>query len=234
MKPLICGSVFMLGMAASVALADNPLYLFDKLPVPLKLPPNLTQTLKLNPKGSFFGDQMRIVDCSPAVPPAFPGDTPESEVRFGTCGHQYFGGVLMTESHLTGSITIKFTPVTETIAHFVVTLGVLKGEDGALVGPLGFNFPLKGNQVSDAITLSSGDLDLTTGYADPNTLKFYSYFSNSGLAAIGKANPKLPVPVIAFPGIRGLSWASFAQRPDGLLDFYYRGSTFLALGNDIG
>jgi hypothetical protein len=233
MKSLIQVSVVLLELSAGAVMADQPLYIFDPLPKPLRLPPGLVQVMPLNREGSFYGDQMRVVDCSPAVPVAFPGNTPADEVRFGICGNQYFGGVLMTESHLSGYISIRFSRVTATTAHFVVSQGVLRGEDTALVGPLGYNFPLKQNMVSDALILSSGDLDLTTGYADPNTLKWYSYFSNSGLAAIGNVNPKLAVPVIAFPGIRGSVWASFSQRPDGLLDFFFRGSTFLSLGNDV-
>ena len=232
MKFAILSWFCLLGWAAGTALADQPVYIFDPLPKPLKLPPGLVETLPLNHDGSFFGDQMRIVDCSPIVPVAFLGDTPAEEARFGICGNQYFGGTLMTDSHLQGNITIQFYPTGPTTAHFVVTQHVMKGDDGELDGPLGYSFPLKLNQVSDALTLSSGDLDLTTGYANPNTLFWYSYFFNTGLVAIGNVNPKLGAPVVAFPGTRGYSWASFSQRPDGLLDFYYRGSTFLALGNE--
>jgi len=232
MKPLIpCLGLLLL--TTVTARADLPTYLFDKLPVPLKLPPGLIETIPLNHDSSFFGDQMRIVDCSPVTPTAFPGDTQADEVRFGTCGNQYFGGVLMTDTHLTGSLTIQFFPTSATTAHFVVRQNVLRGEDGELVGPQGYRFPLKNQVVVDAQTLSSGDLDLETGYANPNTLLWYAYFGNSGLAAIANVNPKLVNPVIAFPGIRGFAWASFSQRGDGLLDFYFRGSTFLALGSNI-
>ena len=220
-------------IAAGTAKADLPLYLFDLLPTPLKLPPGLIETLPLNHDGSFFGDHFRVVDCSPAVPVAFPGDTSADEVRFGTCGNELFGGDLLTDSHLTGSLTIQFFPTSATTAHFVVTQNVMRGDDSVLAGPQGYSFPLKYEQVTDAQTLSSGDVDLLTGYVNPNTLLWYANFSNSGLAAVANVNPKLPIPVIAFPGIRGYSWASFAQRPDGLLDFYFRGSTFLSLGNDV-
>ena len=57
----------LLGLAAGTALADQPVYIFDPLPKPLRLPPGLVETLPLNHDGSFFGDQMRIVDCSPTV-----------------------------------------------------------------------------------------------------------------------------------------------------------------------
>ncbi len=209
MKFLLRAAFGILVVAAGAALADQPIYIFDPLPKPLTLPPGNIETLALNHDGSFFGDEMRVVDCSPAVPVAFPGDTPADEVRFGVCGNQYFGGALMTDSHLTGSVTIQFFPTSATTAHFVVTQGTLTGEDATLTGPLGYSFPLKQQAVTDAMTLSSGDVDLTTGYVNPNTLLWYAYFLNSGLAAIGNSNPKLAAPVIAFPGIRGYSWAEF-------------------------
>jgi len=53
---------------------------------------------------------------------------------------------------------------------------------------------------------------------------------NSAIDILLDANPKIDRPVVAFPGIRGSTWARFEQRPDGLLDFTFRGSTFLALG----
>ena len=76
-------------------------------------------------------------------------------------------------------------------------------------------------------------MDLTTGYVNPDTLLWNSSFQNSGLLAIGNANPNLAPPVVGFPGARGFAWAKFIQRPDGLLDFYFHGSTFLPFGNDI-
>ncbi|HVV47716.1 MAG TPA: hypothetical protein VHC72_21035, partial [Bryobacteraceae bacterium] len=226
-------SFALLSLASGLAFADVPIYLFDPLPTPLKLPPGNVETLPLNHDGSFYGDQFRIVDCSPDVTPAFPGDTPADEVRFGTCGNQLFGGSALYDSHLRGNLTIQFFPTSPTTAHFIVTQHVMTGDDGPVTAPLGYNFPVTNSQASDALILSSGDLDLTTGYANPNTLRWYVSFSNSGLRAIAKANPKLAPPVVEFPGARGVAWASFAQRPDGLLDFYFRGSTFLPLGNDI-
>jgi hypothetical protein len=226
-------SLSLLGPAPFAARADVPTYLFDPLPTPLKLPPGNVETLPLNHEGSFFGDQFRIVDCSPDVTPAFPGNTPADEVRYGVCGNQLFGGPALFDSHLAGNLTIEFFPTSATTAHFVVSMHVLYGDDGTVTAPLGYNFPVKFNTVSDALQLSQGDLDLSTGYVNPNTLVWNAAFANSGLLAIGKANPKLAPPVVTFPGIRGFAWANFAQRPDGLLDFYFRGSTFLGLGSDI-
>lgn len=210
MKITLSLSLLMLGLSAQLAFGDSPLLIFDPLPRPLKLPPGLVETLPLNETGSFFGDALRAVDC-----------TDPQEQRFGICGNQLFGGVAMTDSHLSGKITIQFYPPINNVAHFVVYMGVLPGEDGVLTAPMGFNMPVKGNQVSDALQISSGDLDLTNGYA--TNLQWYCYFSNSALLALGNVNPKLPRPIITFPGTRGHAWASFSQRPDGLLDFYFRG-----------
>jgi hypothetical protein len=232
MKNTFLLSVCLLSVVPFTSQADVPTYIFDKLPVPLKLPPGNVQTLPLNHLGSFFGDQFRIVDCTPDLIPAFPGYTAQEEIRFGTCGNQLFGGPALFDSHLSGNITIQFFESSPTTAHFIVQMHILTGDDGTVTAPLGYNFPVKFNTVSDTIELSQGDLDLTTGYANPNTLVWHAAFANSGLLAIGKANPNLAPPVVTFPGIRGFAWANFAQRPDGLLDFYFRGSTFLGLGGD--
>src|SRR5438105_93611 len=127
----------LLDLAPFAARADVPTYLFDPLPTPLKLPPGNVETLPLNHEGSFFGDQFRIVDCSPDVTPAFPGDTPADEVRFGICGNQLFGGPALFDSHLAGNLTIEFFPTSATTAHFVVSMHVLYGDDGTVTAPLG-------------------------------------------------------------------------------------------------
>ena len=233
MKLAILSSVCLLSIIPPAVRADFPTYLFDRLPTPLKLPPGNIETLPLNKLGSFFGDQIRSVDCSPDVTPAFPGDTIADEVKFGICGNQLFGGPALFDSHLTGNITIQFSPTSATTAHFTVQMNILHGDDGTVTAPLGYNLPVTSSTVSDTLQLNSGDLDLTTGYANPNTLVWNPAFANSGLRAIIKANPKLGTPSITFPGARGVAWASFSQRADGLLDFYFRGSTFLPLGGDI-
>lgn len=213
-------SLFVLGLSAQLAFGEAPLLIFDPLPRPLKLPPGLVETLPINKTASFFGEAIRAVDC-----------TDPFEQRFGLCGNQLFGGVVMTDSHLTGNITIQFYPPVNNKAHFVVYLGTLTGDDCLLTAPMGFNMLVRDARVTDALQISSGDVDLTHGYVE--NLQWYCYFADSALVALGKVNPKLPLPVIAFPGTRGHAWASFSQRPDGLLDFYFRGSTFLPLGGDI-
>src|SRR5580692_1050539 len=208
-------SLSLLGLPFA-ARADVPLYLFDPLPTPLKLPPGNVQTLPLNHDGSFFGDQFRIVDCSPDVTPAFSGETIAAEVGFGTCGNQLFGGPALFDSHLQGNLSFQFYPTSATTAHFVVQQHTLTGDNGTVTAPLGYSFPVVENTVSDALILSSGDVDLTTGYVNPDTLLWNSSFQNSGLLAIGNVNPNLAPPVVAFPGARGFAWGKFIQRPDGL------------------
>jgi hypothetical protein len=138
----------------------------------------------------------------------------------------------MTSSHLRGSITITFLPPVNNISHFFVTHGVLNGDESTLVAPLGYELPVLFNQMGDyPPALSEGDLDLTTGYAI--NIKYRVLYSNTALFALAGVNPKLESPIIQFPGVRGHAWARFDQRPDGLLDYSFQGTTFLPLGKDI-
>ena len=206
----------------ALAMAEDPILIFHPLPEPLKLPPGLEQTLPLNKTGSFFGDSFRVVDC--------PDDL---DGPFGTCGNQLFGGLAMTDSHLNGSIRIKFYPPVNNVSHFEVYIGQLPGDDSLLLAPAGYQFPLLNWAVTDAPPrISQGDLDLLSGGVF--NLEVAVLVANTGLFAVGNVNPKLAPPTVLFPGIRGHAWAEFRQRPDGLLDFSFRGSTFLPLGRDIG
>jgi len=207
------------GFAAVSVFADQPIVINPPLAVPLVLPPGLTETLPLNKTASFFGEATRAVDCTD------PGDQ-----TYGICGNQLFGGVVMGDSHLSGNITIQFSPPIGTIAHFVVLQGILPGDAATLAAPLGYSLPVQNPQVSDALQLSSGDLDLATGVAI--NINWYSIFQDSALQALANVNPKLAPTALNFPGVRGHANATFAQRSDGLLDFYFRGSTFLPLGAD--
>lgn len=202
--------------------SEEPTLLFDPLPEPLKLPPGLEQILPLDKTGSIFGDAFRVVDCPD-----------ERTGRFGTCGNQLFGGLAITDSHLTGAVRIRFQPPVNGIAHFEVSIGQLRGDDSLLLAPAGYQFPLLEWRVLDAPPrISEGDLHLNSGGV--TNLRFFTIVQNTGLVAVGNVNPKLAPPVIEFPGVRGHAWAEFRQRPDGLLDFQFRGSTFLPLGREIG
>jgi len=214
-------SVCVAAALAGSAWADEPILIYPKLPQPLKLPANMVQTLPVNHTASFFGDVFRVVDC----------DDPEDV--YGTCGNQLYGGFLMTDSQLSGNIQIRFYPPAGNISHFEVIHGVLKGDDSVLSGPMGFEVPILGNAVTDdPDRISSGDLDLTTGRV--TNLNYHVAFFNSTSNMIGAANPNLLPPGVHFPYARVDAWARFEQRDDGLLDYTFRLSTFLPLGQVRG
>ena len=194
----------------------------DYLPVPLKLPPGLTQTLPLNSRASYYGDSVRIVDC--------PKD---SDNPFGTCGNLIFGGIAMYASQLTGFVQIDFDPPHRNIAHFYISHpGDLRGQPTKIKAPQMYEFPLQENVVFDAFDGDSeGDLNLLTGEVKYLTMNVN--FFNRFYDAFGKANPRLKVGKFTFPGSYGTSFAVFKQRSDGLLDFSFSGTTFLPLGNNI-
>jgi hypothetical protein len=203
--------------------ATLPLRGQEPLPEPLQLPPGLEQTLRINSEASYFGDALRAVDC------------PEDDDNpFGTCGNLLFGGVALTDANLTGEIRIKFYPPVKNVAHFeVIHPGGLGGENGVLAAPQFFRMPVEFNLVRDTqdMIVSEGDLNLETG--EVTNLEYRVLFINTAIFALGEVNPTLEAPTIRFPGVYGSSWARFEQRPDGLLDFTFYGTTFLPLGNDL-
>jgi hypothetical protein len=195
----------------------------ESLQEPLRLPPGLEQTLPINREGSYFGDALRAVHC--------PDD---DDNPFGTCGNLLFGGLALTDAHLTGNIHIKFYPPVRNISRFEVTHpGGLGGENSVLSAPQFFRMPVEFNLVRDpqGVVVSEGDLNLETG--EVTNLEYRLLFINTALFALSGVNPKLEAPTIRFPGIYGSAWARFEQREDGLLDYTFVGTSFLALGNSI-
>jgi len=193
---------------------------------PLQLPPGLEQVLPVSKAASYFGDSIRAVNCRN-----------KNEIPFGSCRGTLFGGFAMVDSHLSGSVRIKFTPPVNNMTHFEVTHGDgLLGDDGILSAPRFFKLPALQNGVQDVPgKISSGDLNLETG--EVSNPKYYFYFGNSALLALGRVNPNLPAPpTIVFaeestPTQYSSATAVFEQRPDGLLDYSFYGSTFLPLGS---
>jgi hypothetical protein len=186
----------------------------DNLPTPLVLPPGLVQVLPLEKSTSYFGDSLRAVHCPD-----------EADNPYGTCGNLLFGGLAMTNNHVSGKIQIKFYPPVNNIAHFEVTHpGGLPGDDGYLTAPQSYRLPVKNNLVfDDDQAVNSGDLNLLTG--EVTNLAYNVHFYNTALLALSKANPKLEAPIIRFPGTYGSAWAKFEQRQDGLLDYTFYGTT---------
>lgn len=190
---------------------------------PLQLPPGMEQTLPIHPENSYYGDAIRAVDCR---------DSAEAEL--GVCRNIQFGGFLLFDSAIHGQVRIRFSPPHDGVADFTVTHpGGLFGEEGDLVGPQLYRFPLRENVLSDPDGLiSSGRLNLHTG--EVTDLQVHLTFANTGLEAVGRANPDLQRPAVSFPGRYGSAVASFSQREDGLLDFTFEGSTFLPVAQAPG
>jgi hypothetical protein len=191
---------------------------------PLQLPPDLVQVLPLNESLSYHGDGMRVVNCLEA---------PDAE--YGLCGNALFGGLALFGSHLKGSISIRFTPPSNNVSQFTVNFvdGGLAGEDSVLATPQLFRFPILQARVSEwpGTPACSGSVNLATG--EVTNIECACVYSNSGLAAIAAMNPGFPKQPIRFPGTYGTAWAAFKQRPDGMLDFNFQGSTFIPLGQII-
>jgi hypothetical protein len=190
----------------------------------LRLPPGLEQVLPLNVAASYFGDAISAQNCR----------TPET-IQYGTGANLIFGGLAMMDSHLAGSIRIKFTPPAGDDTTFQVSFGEgLFGTNSVLAAPVYFKMPGEQQMVGDVPGLiSSGRLNLRTGEVDssPGALNVYVNFFNSALFALLRVNPNFPKTPLSFPGQYGSACAKFEQRPDGMLDFTFTGTTFVPLGN---
>lgn len=198
---------------------------------PLVLPEGLEQTLELSKEGSYFGDALRAVDA--------PDETPflAGVSTFGADGNTLFGGLAMTDSHVSGKIKIRFTePDEHGVTHFEITHpGGLAGDDGVLAAPKFFKLPAQHNRVIDVPGLvSSGELDLNTGYV--TNFRYNVLFINTQIYTLFNVNPGLPpgpLPQI-FPGYPngGSTWARFDQRDDGRLDVTMAANVWLPLGKE--
>lgn len=210
-------------LACAAALGACPAFAqLPPLPVPLKLPPGLTQVLPVDKAGSYMGDAVRIVDCPNNA------DNP-----FGVCGNLLFGGLGLWNTHLTGMIQVKFYPPVNNISHFEVSHPFnLTGDDVLMRAPQFYVFGVTQNAVIDPFNqYSTGDLNLLTG--EVTNINYSAIFFNIFYAALGLVNPKLKAPAFSFPGVYGSAQMVFQQRQDGLLDLTFYGSTFLPLGNNV-
>lgn len=210
----------------------------SSLPSPLRLPPGLEQVLPLNTSASYFGDGISALNVRT-----------QQETQFGSTADFLFGGLAMVDSHLSGSIRIKFSPPLNNASHFEVSfMGGFTGENSVLVTPQFFKMGFQQCRVDEFPGLtSSGDLDLETGQV--SNLTIYAQYSATALLALIGVNPTFPKPaVIIFKNpppsncppptpeqqrIYASAQAEFAQRPDGKLDFTFYGSMFIPLGPGI-
>ena len=191
-------------------------------PLPLRLPPDLGQVLPLNKSASYFGDGIAPLNCRD-----------QQGIQWGSCGSLLFGGLAMVDSHLTGSIRIKFSPPANNLTQFQVSfLDGFVGDDAVLVTPQFFKMAFQQSRVDEVQgQVSSGTLNLATG--EVSDLKIYARYSSTALFALVSVNPTFPKQPLSFPGQYGSAWAKFEQRSDGKLDFTFYGSTFVPLGKDI-
>jgi hypothetical protein len=201
----------------------------------LRLPPGLEQVLPLSRAASYFGDGIAALDCQD-----------ERDIQWGSCNNLLFAGLAMVDSHLSGSIRIKFSPPVDGVCDFEVSYeGGFVGEDSVLTTPRFFKMPFQHNRV-DAVpgVISSGKLDLRTGEAafgegGVRQVQLFATYSSNALTALASVNANFPLlpgtrdkaGPIAFPGQYGSAWVKFEARPDGLLDFTFYGSTFVPLGS---
>ncbi len=200
-----------------------------KLVTPLELPETLEQILPLNRDGSYCGDALRPVD-DPHERPFLPGIP-----TLGGAGNVFFGGLVMTDCHLTGYVHVRFSePDRRHRTRFEITHpGGLMGEDGELAAPKLFRMPTRLNRVLDVPGIvSSGELDLTTGIV--YDFHYAATFQSTQIQALFGVNPHLPpgpLPLI-FPGPpnSGSSWARFEQRDDGQLDITLACNLFHPMG----
>ena len=190
--------------------------------LPLQLPSSLEMTVPLSRAGSYHGDAIRVVDCRD-----------QAEMRFGSCPGVLFGGPVLYDSHLSGSIRIRFTPPEGNLTRFEITFEPLMGEDGVLSAPMFFRWPVQQAVVMlEPNATAGGTLDLATG--EVTDLSVAVRYLNSALQALVSVNPGFPDQPIVFPGEYGSAWAKFDPREDGTLDFTFYGSTFLPLGGEFG
>jgi hypothetical protein len=208
--------------------------------LPLELPPSLEQVLPLSTAASYFGDGISALNVR----------NPQ-QAFFGSTGNSIFGGLAMVDSHLSGSIKIKFTPPANRVSHFEISfMSGFSGADSVLATPQFFKMPFRENRVDEVPGLvSAGDLNLETG--EVGNLTVYARYISTALSALINVNPNfpkgpnLPYPVIVFKNpppsncppptpeerqIYASARAQFEQRPDGKLDFTFYGSMFVPLG----
>lgn len=188
----------------------------------LRLPPNLEQVLPLSKAASYFGDAITPLNCREP-----------QDIQTGSCSQRLFGGFAMVDSHLSGRLRLKFTPPQNNLTHFEVSFpGGFAGDDSVLVTPQFFKMPFQQSRVDDVPgRVSTGVLNLATG--EVSDLTIYAAFSGTALLTLVSLNPGFPRQPLSFPGPYGSAWATFENRPDGLLDFTFYGSTYVPLGNNV-
>ncbi len=180
----------------------------------------------IDPGCSFFGDCIGVVDAADEEPLA-PGFPP-----FGWSGSQLLGGHALTASRLHGELLLGFGSGEG--GRVPLTIGQplpLRGEDGVLAGPDGWELPTAENEVRAAAPRSHGSLELSSGRV--YDFHFNAEFWNTAIGALLAHNPSLSPPPLLFPGLphagHALAWFAPAARGAGLR-FNLAAQMFLPLG----
>ena len=165
----------------------------ESIPKDIILGKNIT--LILNPKRSYFGDALNVVDVpnEARVDPRFP--------PFGWSGDSLIGGYALTVSPLKGQVVLEFqSKIEDGFIPFTLHHSIgLKGQNSVLSSPDGYRMPSTGNTVVDARPLSHGYLEISTGrlYDFHYNVRFF----NSAIVNLLSVNPGLGTPPLLFPGV---------------------------------
>jgi hypothetical protein len=192
---------------------------------------NAVSTLQftIDPARSFFGDCINVVDA-PDEQPLDPWLPP-----FGWSGQSLTGGLAMTFSPLTGSLTVQLAEEMDGFIKISLSHGDgLRGEDGILSTPSGYAIPVHENRVRDAAPHSHAILEIATG-----RLRDFHYnvaFENSAIRLLCETNPGLMPPPLLFPGLphAGHTMGWLEASPDGKrLAIHIIAQQFLPLGPTV-
>lgn len=156
---------------------------------------------------------------------------------FGLCGDLLFGGPVLTSSHLSGELELRFSePDENNVTRFEIRHpGGLVGEDAELAAPQLFRMRSQLTLIQDIPELVSwGELALDTGRV--TNFHYNLRNINTSLLTLFGVNPGLPAVGLLFPGPpnAGSTWARFKQRSDGKLDLTLAAHMFVPLGAEAG
>jgi len=184
--------------------------------------------LEVDPRDSFFGDCIRVID-EPGEAPLAPDMPP-----FGWSGKQLLGGHAMTAARLHGELVLDFGKTRDGWIPFAVGRSSrLVGDEGILAAPDGYELPIAENEVSLIDPESRGTLELATGRVF--NLHFNCRFTNTAIRTLLGLNPSLEEPPLLFPGTphSGHALAWFTTTDDGALCFKLAAQMFLPLGEGL-
>lgn len=180
---------------------------------------------RIDPRASFFGDCIRVVDA-PEESPLAPGLP-----VFGWSGSELLEGDALTCSRLHGELEIVFGACEGSLMPFTLAQRTaLSGDDSVLVAPEGYELASHRNELTLVSPPTRGVVDLASG-------RVYDFhlncrFANTAIDALLEQNPSLDPPPLLFPGAphagHALAWFTIAD--DGPLRLHLAAQMFMPLG----